>query len=282
MDKVKKIMLAFVSLLFTAVSLLSFAACNQPSEQEKIKFSWDMSALTVAIERSYAKATCRKSESVLDGAVLNDIIPSVDYEEIQFSLPFERAYLYSIEIERVSEFYIEGSYDDVIGEYCGNGPYRVLVADFATTYHYLCVFHSSDYGFRERYFVYPPEKDSCVILEGSDGRMLCATMNSLSINGSVVKYSFCPSRIPLGLEIVAEEVENAPSSFNKIEIISDENWSFVCEYDDKTALNENGYRNEYTVRQDSVKTYEMHDEYLVTDLVVPTWYNKAEYVNPET
>ena len=107
-------------------------------------------------------------------------------------------------------------------------------------------------------------------------------MNSLSVNGSVVKYTFGASRIPLGVEIIAEEVENAPSSFNKIEIISDVNWSFVCEYDDKTALNENGCRNEYTVRQDSVKTYEMHDEYLVTDLVVPTWYNKAEYVNPET
>ena len=284
MNKVKKIMLAFVSLLFTAVSLLSFAACNQPpkEENEKIKFSWDMSALTVAIERSYAKATGRKSESVLDGAVLNDIIPSVDYEEIQFSLPFERTYLYSVEIESISEFYVEGGYDDIIGEYCGSGPYRVLVADFATTHHQLYVSHSSDYGFRERYFVYPPTKNSCVILEGSDGRMLCAIMNSLSVNGSVVKYTFGASRIPLGVEIIAEEVENAPSSFNKIEIISDVNWSFVCEYDDKTALNENGCRNEYTVRQDSVKTYEMHDEYLVTDLVVPTWYNKAEYVNPET
>ncbi len=285
MDKVKKLIVACVSLLFSAVSLFSFSACNQPPDQEKekVKFSWDMSALTVAIERSYAKATGGKSESVLDGTVLNDIIPSVNYEKIQFSLPFHRAYLYSVEIESISEFCVEGSYDDVIGEYCGNGPYRILLAEFNATIHELYIMHSSDYGFRERYFSYPSTWNSYMIAEGADGRLLCATGSKYSIaNGLSVGFDTVPYCFSMGLDIGFKEEYSNLSPFSKIEIIHDGNWSFVCKRDNQVGSNENAYRHEYTVRQDSIKTYEMHDEYLVTDLVVPAWYTQEEYEYPET
>lgn len=289
MNKVKKIMVACVSLLFSAVSLFSFSACNQPPDQEeKVKFSWDMSALTVAIERSYTKATGGKSESVLDGDVLNDIIPSVDYEEIKFSLPFMRSYLYSIEIESISEFYVAGSHDDVISEYCGSGPYRILVAEYTQTIHQLYVSHSSDYGFRERYFTYNGDKSQYIAVEGANRQLLFCGRNSWSYIDNVEISNFALFNYMVGLEsksIPYRDMKKDLASYeiprSHIEIIYDRDWSFAYVYNDGTASNESGYRNEYTVRQESFKTYEMHDEYLVTDLVVPAWYNKEEYEYPE-
>ncbi len=288
MGKVKKIILACVSLLFTAVSLLSFAACNQPPEEkEKVKFSWDMSALTVAIERSYAKATGGKSESVLDGAVLNDIIPSVDYEEIKFSLPFSRTYLYSVEIESVSEFYVEGSYVDVIGEYCGNGPYRVLLVEYTQTFHQLYVSHSSDYGFRERYFT-GSDNEQYIVVEGANRQLLFCRVNSGSYHDNVeiskcalFDYAVGLERKQIPYRDMKEDSADYENLRSYIGIKNDGDWSFAYVYPGKYEFDEKAYRNEYTVRQDSVKTYDMHDEYLVTDLVIPAWYNKADYVNPE-
>lgn len=286
MGKIKRMMAACISLVFSAAAMLSFSACKKPPEpKEKIDFRWSMSALTTAIERSYAKATGRKSEAVLDAAVLNDIIASVDYEEIRNQLPFYRSYLYSIEIESISEFYVDGSHEDAISEYCGSGPYRVLIADYMETIHQRYISHSSDYGFRERYFSYQGRGGTYIAVEGANGQLLFSGHNSRSHVDSVEIVKFTLFNYAVGLESkkiipypeMQEDRTGNEYPRSQIELTYNGDLSFTCVFNDGTALNGNGYRHEYEVRQESLKTYELHDEHLVTDLVVPIWYNHGDY-----
>lgn len=276
MGKIKRMMTACISLVFSAVSLLSFSACQKPPEpKEKIDFHWSMSALTTAIERSYAKATGGKSEAVLDSSALNDMVASVDYEQVQqIGLPFYCRSLYSVEIAEIHEFYVEGSFDDVISEYCGSGPYRVLITKYDLIIRHLYVVYSSEEGFVEDYFCDRWGNSYYITVEGADGQLLCGYNTSGLVGNQVTKFN--PKGYALGLEWEKSDLEIPP--YSEIRLTYDGAWSFACVYYEGTFQNEDEiYRHEYSIRRDSVKTYELNDEHLVTDLVVPIWYNHGEF-----
>lgn len=278
MGKTKRMMMACISLVFLVVAMLSFAACKKaPEPKEKIDFHWSMSALTTAIERSYAKATGGKSEAVLDSSALNDMVASVDYEQVKrLGLPFYCRSLYSVEIKEIHEFYVEGSFDDVISEYCGCGPYRVLITRYNLIIRHLYVVYSPEEGFVEDYFCsrWGPNNNYYIIVEGADGQLLCGDDTSGLVGNQVTKFN--PKGYALGLEWENSDLEIPP--YNEIRLTYDGAWSFACVYYEGTFQNEDEiYRHEYSIRRESLKTYQLNDEHLVTDLVVPIWYNHADY-----
>lgn len=281
MGKIKRMMAACISLVFSAAAMLSFSACKKPPEpKEKIDFRWSMSALTTAIERSYAKATGRKSEAVLDSSALNGMVASVDYEQVQqIGLPFYCRSLYSVEIAEIHEFYVEGSFDDVISEYCGSGPYRVLIAKYDLIIRHLYVVYSPEEGFVEDYFSTSGKWGDgyYIIVEGAEKQLLCSISTGDEEMDSAYRIIFNPKGYALGLEWENSYLLIPP--YSEIRLTYDGAWSFACVYYEGTFQNEEEiYRHEYSIRRDSVKTYELNDEYLVTDLVVPIWYNHGDYV----
>lgn len=63
-----------------------------------------MSAVTTAIERSYAKATGRTPSAVLNSVALDTIPNQYDFSGDTLNYPMEEIYLYSVQITELTEF----------------------------------------------------------------------------------------------------------------------------------------------------------------------------------
>jgi len=279
---------------------LALTGCKDPSSNyEKINFEYGMSAVTTAIERSYAKATGQTPSAVLDSVALDTIPDKCDFSEDTLDYPIEELYLYSVQITGLTEFKVNGDFDDAVKEYCGAGEYQVLIAEYIPTFRTVYMTKGSDHGVVVNYGYQIGTANRYLIVEGiNGGKMFCGA------NG--VRFSYDSNNQWLSSDYEFSLFSYADKLDNKVISTYPDgksDWEGTVDNDDykrpeKHTINVNinssdtatfvycndggkidglgGYIHEYEFISNSFHTYVVDDIYTVAELVLPVWYQENE------
>ncbi len=241
-----------------------------PAPEGKVEYSYSMSALTVAIGRSYARATGAESTATLPAEYLSGIPQKSELLEAADS---SVSYLKGIRVTHLINFTVSGSYqDDVLNEYCGAGPYSVVIADYLTETRNMQL-SGSEGDFRLTYTdSMSPTEDTVIFVTGKDGRLLTAYADSCKHNYDDVntllsmESTFGIGRYSKGLELTLGE-QSEYSLYYKVDCLEG-TYSFRTVRENASA----GYTHGYTVESSDFTEYDIDDYYLVRDLTLPEWY----------
>lgn len=241
-----------------------------PEPEGKVEYSYSMSALTVAIGRSCARATGAESTATLPAEYLSGIPQKFELLE---AAEASVSYLKGIKVTHLIGFTVSGSYqDDVLNEYCGAGPYRVVIADYLTETRNMQV-GGSERDFRLVYTdSMSPTEDTVIFVTGKSGRLLTAYSDSCKHNYDDVstlismESTFGVGLYSKGLELRLGE-KSEYSLYYKVDCIEG-TYSFRTVRENASE----GYTHGYTVESSDFAEYDINDYYLVRDLTLPEWY----------
>lgn len=278
-------------LLCFVIMILIFggiSGCNPTDiKEEKVRFDYSMSALTVAADRAYAEATGGDSTVILSEEYLADLPVKLGVPSDYPLWPYKKttSFVTAVTINDILEFEIEsesvGNLPDVIGDYCGEGPYKVKIVWYCTESRTVEINENA----QELIKIYdsalePDPERQFLIIEGSSGEPLFyenAGGEYLIISGSTErKYYSYYYNFGMRATTITEKNNIIESPYDETALIviktknKDGKMGFLIT-DDVWEMNK---QDTYSVNEDSIKLYEINEKYTIPELLLPAWYTE--------
>lgn len=271
-------------LLFGGIS-----GCNPTDiKEEMVRFDYSMSALTVAADRAYAEATGGDSTVILSEEYLADLPVKLGVPSDYPLWPYKKttSFVTAVTINDILEFEIESesvdNLPDVIGDYCGEGPYKVKIVWYCTESRTVEINENAQelikiYDSKSEPFIFR----QIMIIEGSSSEPLFYE-NSGGVypehpENYPLTYSEFYYRFGIGgasIDIYDNTAYESPYD-EKVGIVFRENYGdnsfefFITDNPD--------YPNKkdiYKINYSSFKKYEINERYTVSELLLPVWYTE--------